>query len=278
MKNWILFFYVVTLIAGCGTVKTGSDDEKISPEEAARAASDFVSHWCQREQELPHETALLIGYLVTAAGVSTCEAAAPILSKKASLEIGDPHNPIKLTDLRPIAAFTQLRTLKLSYLGIEYVSTLYVLQRLPHLKDLDLSNNKLTNVRSLSRYAPKLVRLCLNENPLSDNTAENFPLFSPLETDTGWTELKTLEMVGARLPMIPSGLPQSIELLDVRNNAFADKAFTHLAPVPDRPPLLPLLKTVLLEKSFLSSVTSEQHAQYLAQAGTYLKEVHFKAF
>lgn len=250
------------LLAGCGAAR-----------HHVGVADSFVNKWCDREKDLTADEAMTIGALVTAAGTSDCYSAAKALADKTTLELGDSSLVVQLKDLRPIASFTQVKVLRLSYLGLDSVQPLYVLQSLPNLVELELNNNALTNVRGLSRYTKKLIRLNLSGNPLVETT----PIFSALETVSGWQNLRTLEMVEAKLARIPEGIPLSVSTLDMRKNVFTKDAFVAaLKPSVEHPRKLPELKLVFLQEAF--AVPEPERAPLVQEAQKWLPETHFKTF
>lgn len=252
---------------GCGDQRPGHSSDPLTVERA------FTYEWCDRENELPLETAQVVALLVNAVDAGTCESAAPKLAAAKELTLTQTlSGPIR--DLRPLGTLTGLQTLKLTYLQIDSVATLMPLQSLTHLENLDLTGNALTHVRGLSRYTRGLRELTLSANPLVENETTN--LLSPTEATT-WEQMKTLHCQSCGLGVFPKNLPASVVTLDFRKNAFNDKSLLTLAREPQQPLLYPHLKLVLLHESY-PGMTNEAVGPLFLQAQSWMPETHFKAY
>jgi hypothetical protein len=264
------------LLAGCGAVIKGGPG--LTAAEITQVSDTFIRNWCDKETELSQDTAITLSFLVATTDAANCKAAAPELAKKTAIEIGDADFEGELLDLRPLATLRGIQSLKIFHLGLSSVDRLYILRSLPLLTTLDLTGNRLTHVRGLARNTPKLINLTLSGNKLVDKPAESAPLFSKLETELGWKQLRSLALCDTPLTGVPTGIPKEVETLDLRHNKFGATPFTALAPVNPTAPPPTKLKTIMVEDIFAAEVTEPVRLKAIADANSWMKATEFKQY
>jgi internalin A len=133
--------------------------------------------WCLQRIGLSAEARKTVEVLLEEAGTSDCELAAKNLSSRTGLSL----SITQITDIRPLAGFTNLTTLVLSGNQIKDISPL---AGLTNLTVLYLSGNQIIDV-SLLAGLTKLTVLSLSDNQIAD--------ISPLAGLTNLTELSLEE-------------------------------------------------------------------------------------
>jgi internalin A len=151
MKKALAVATLCLILAGCSSKSTVST---LTPQQQAASFLQL----CQQKDSLPAPTRSTIEVLLNEAGTKDCQKAD--LKLKSMTELDLFRN--KISDLSPLAGFTNLTILDLS---INEISDVSALSELVNLKYLSLSNNNLVDVSPLAKLI-NLNFLGLNNNKI----------------------------------------------------------------------------------------------------------------
>jgi internalin A len=129
-----------------------------APEQPVNTKS--FAAWCQNKLSMPIEAKRTINLLLEEAGTNNCQMANSKLKRLTYLIlIGK-----QISDLRPLASLTNLKTL---YLGDNKISNVRPLASLTNLKGLILEHNQISDVKSLANLT-SLTSLIISNNQIND--------------------------------------------------------------------------------------------------------------
>jgi internalin A len=118
------------------------------------------TQWCQNQSKLPLETQHTIEMLLQKAGTNNCAAADAKLSELTELMLFRRQ----ISDLRPIASFTNLQQL---WLYKNHITDISPLASLTNLNKLWIYDNRVTDITPLSSLTGLIV-LSLDDNQIED--------------------------------------------------------------------------------------------------------------
>ena len=123
---------------------------------------ETFTQWCQNQDKLPLETQHTIEMLLQKAGTTNCIAANHILSELTELMLFRRQ----ISDLRPIASFTNLQQI---WLYKNHITDISPLASLTNLNKLWIYDNRVTDITPLSSLTGLIV-LSLDDNQIEDIT------------------------------------------------------------------------------------------------------------
>ena len=147
MKKLLILTIGLTLLVQSTLVSTAS------------AQSKSFAQWCQQKSSVPAATRHTIDVLLKKAATNNCQAADSKLRSLTRLEL----NSNRISDVKPLAALTNLKAL---LLNSNQISDVKPLAALTNLDNLALSENRISDIKPLAGLT-KLTNLFLKLNPIS---------------------------------------------------------------------------------------------------------------
>ena len=169
-------------------------------------AREFAEKWCENKRLGP-AVRVTVERLLQEVGETNCLVAGALLSQLTALDLSSTAHVKKVRDLRPLAVFTNLKTLVLSFNAVTDVDDL---GPLVNLEKLNLSHTQLKSFKGL-KYLRSLRYL-----DLSFSGIKSANLKSLLELE----QVRSITLAGNALTAIPE-LPGDLEYLDLSGNLLA---------------------------------------------------------